>query len=74
MHPKLHEKSWYYLLVIYKICKSSTQIQDRQNLDSSQAICNLHLSYNFVLELHENALTFSQSDTQFFHVYYYSLQ
>ena len=47
--------------------KKITKSQDRQILTACiQAICTLHLCYNFALMLHENALLFSPSEMHHF--------
>ena len=46
--------------------KRITDTQDRRHFGSERAIYNLHSCYNFALELHENALVFSQSDARTF--------
>ena len=50
-YTKLHEKSFFYLSIMYMTKLIKTEI-------------NLYLCYNFALELHENALVFSQSDAK----------
>ena len=46
--------------------KNASQILKTDDILAARAIYNLHSCYNFALELHENALVFSQSDARTF--------
>ena len=61
------------LLPVNDVQEKTSQSQDRRKFwKRASAICNLHLCYNFVLVLHENALILSQSEARnFFQVFQY---
>ena len=60
------EIQFFFLPIMYM--KKITKIQDRQILTVYiQAICTLHLCYDFAFMLHENALLFSPSEMHQFY-------
>ena len=60
IYSKLHEKSYCYLLMIYK--KKAWQKVETYEILTARAICNLHSYYNFALVFHEKCTVSSQSD------------